>query len=505
MRRLRRPAAGTLILLSLTAAAACAPTGREATTAPAPAPAPGDVGTAGLAALVDSIAGTPPLHRARWGVEVVDGDGAVLLRRDADRLFSAASNAKLATVAAALELLGPTFRWTTAVEARGLSGGVAEALVVRGSGDPTLSRSFHDDPLAALDSLAAELARGGVRRVSGPVVMDVSRFDSVLAHPAWEAFDLDWYYAAPVAPFAVMEGAYPVVMTPAAAGEPARVELLVPSGLVAMDARVMTVPGARRWNDDLRRVAGSDSVVFRGEIGVGAPADTSWIAQDEPARLAGRALVRALEMHGIDVAGPVVVTSAPDLAPGAAGPAGARATWRSPPLSDIVPLSLEESDNWVTEQLLKTLGAELDEVGSWSAGTRVVETFLEERVGIDAGAMYLRDGSGLTSQTLLTPHALVTLLRYAATRPWGPLFRDAMASPGETRSTLDDRLLHYGDRLAAKTGTLAHVVTLSGYAVARDGGVRVFSILTNGSGRPSSEARAAIDRIVEAIIENGSW
>ena len=132
---------------------------------------------------------------------------------------------------------------------------MATALVVRGSGDPTFSVHFHADPLAPLDSLADSLALAGVRRVAGPLVVDQSRFDSVLVHPAWENFDLDWYYAAPVAPFALMEGAYPVVLRPGPLGGQAAAEILAPAGLFHADAAVTTVEGSRRWNDDLRRVA----------------------------------------------------------------------------------------------------------------------------------------------------------------------------------------------------------------------------------------------------------
>ena len=484
----------TLPTLLLFAAAACAPASARTS---GPLPAPGAARAPTLAAVVDSVIAQPPLHRAHWGLEVTDLAGQVRLQRNAERLFTAASNAKVATMAAALELLGPAFRWTTTIEARGVIDGVAQAILVAGSGDPSLSSHFHGDPLAPLDSMAA----AGIRRIAGPVVVSQALFDSVLVHPAWETYDLDWYYAAPVAPFAVMEAAYPVVITPQAIGMEAVVELPVP--LVRTDTRVLTVEGERGWNDDLLRIEGRDSVVLRGTIGVGAGADTSWLAQDDPGRFAGRALVAALERRGILVEGPVVVTRDPARL-ALPGDVGARVFWGSAPLAEVAPLVLGESDNWITEQVLKTLGAERGEGGSWSAGTAVVEAFLAERVGIDPGAVYLRDGSGLTAQTLMTPGALTAILRYAAGRPWAALFRDALSSPGEVETTLENRLEGRGERVAAKTGSIRHVNSLSGYAIASDGEVLVFSILTNASGRPGSEVRQAVDRLVEAILDNGS-
>lgn len=503
----------SVLLACFAPLAACATTPRAVPDAPR---------ATRLAEVIDSITTAAPLHRTHWGIEVLDATtGRILAQLNPDRLFSTASNAKLPTVAAALELLGPEYRWRTVVEALGVRDGAAAGLVVRGSGDPTFSDHFHDRALAPLDSLADSLALAGIRRIDGPLIVDQSRFDSLLVHPAWEHFDLDWYYAAPVAPFAVLEGAYPVVMRPRSPDEPAVVEVLLPDGLIHVDAEVMTVPGDRNWNDDLRRIAGTDSVMLRGRIGTGAGADTSWIAQDDPGRLAGRALRLALEDRGITVTGPVVVTRDPAgeiaRAVGAAarddtggapvggtgGVTGAvRTGWTSPPLAEVARISLEQSDNWVTEQILKTLGAERGEGGSWSDATAVVEAFLRERMGVPDGAHYLRDGSGLTSQTLMTPAALVSLLRYAMDRPWHGVLRDAMVAPGEIDGTMEERLVAHAGSLVAKTGTLTHVNALSGYADA-DGRTLVFSILTMASGRPSSEVRSAADRIVDAII-NGS-
>lgn len=475
-------------------------------------------GQATPASVLQSIINTPPLHRAHWGVAVYDlAAGVPVVRHNPERLFIAASTIKLVTAAAALDLLGPTFRYETAVELAIDGDGSARRVVVRGSGDPSLGKPFHADPLAPLDSLADSLAAAGLRRVAGPIVIDQSRFDSALVHPAWERFDLDWYYAAPVAPFAVMSGAYEVVVTPGAPG--ARAAVTVPFGaeLVSVDAGIRTVEGDGEWDDVLRRLPDRDALVLRGTIGAAAGPDTSWIAQTDPGRLAGRALRRALEREGIPVEGPVIVRYEPvplveragAVARAASGtdlagsPRSARVVWRSPPLRVIIRQALERSDNWVTEQVLKTLAARLLGRGDWGGGTDLVERYLVETVGVAPEAIYIRDGSGLTPQGLLSPDALVALLRHAHAQPWGATFRDALASPGEPESTLEHRLPGHGRRVDAKTGTLRHVNALSGFLRTLDGRELVFSILSNGSGRPSWEVQAAIDRIVESLITSG--
>ncbi|MFO7894567.1 MAG: D-alanyl-D-alanine carboxypeptidase/D-alanyl-D-alanine-endopeptidase [Longimicrobiales bacterium] len=455
-------------------------------------------------AVLDSILHSAPLSRAHWGVAVYDrADGSPVLLHNEGRLFTAASTMKLVTAAAALDLLGAEYRFRTDVVGEWGPDGVADRLTVEGGGDPSLTDAFFDHPLAPLDSLADSLAAAGLRRVVGPLVIDQTRFDSVAIFPAWETFDLDWYYAAPVAPFAVMAASYEVIVTPDPRYGPAQVATPHAAGLVGIDAGIRTVSGGDDWDDALRRLPEADSLVLRGTIGVDAGPDTSWIAQTRPGHTAGRAFQVALERAGIQVDRPVVVRYTPN--PEAdAGPGARTVSWRSPPLVAIMRVALERSDNWITEQVVKTMAARLVGLGTWSGGRLMVSRFLTRDVGIPEDAYYLRDGSGLSPQGLLTPEAVTALLRYVDEQPWSVAYRDALARPGEPESTLEDRLLQYGDRVLGKTGTLRHVNALSGYLVTRSGRELVFSILSNGSGRPSWEVQAAVDRIVESLIEDRS-
>ena len=168
----------------------------------------------------------------------------------------------------------------------------------------------------------------------------------------------------------------------------------------------------------------------------------------------------------------------------------------SPPLVDITQQLLERSQNWMAEQLIRTLGAERGEEGSWSEGVKVIQDFLVDEVGIDSLDVAPRDGSGLSAYNLVTPRALVRLLTFMANGPNAEAYRGALASPGEEDSTLERRLLDLEGRVFAKTGTISNVNSLSGYLVRDDGSEIVFSILSNGSGLSSSVVRAAIDDVV---------
>ena len=466
----------------------------------------------GVPGVVDSVRHTPPLDRMHWGVAAYDREAdRVLLRVNVDRHFVPASNMKLVVTAVALGRLGPDFRYRTTVHAENLADGTASALVVTGSGDPTMSARFHGEPLAAMRMLADSIARSGLRRVEGPLVVDVTRFDSQRIHPTWEIGDLDWYYAAPTSALAVDEATMTLVVSPGArAGEPGNVTALAPDGLITIDQSLVTDTAFSRNEVGFIRTPGTNAFRFSGRVPSSANPDTISIPVHDPAAFAGEALLRLLRERGVEVTGDVIVLDAdsPEAESGRwnAQLAGFQpvAAWSSAPLSQIVEAILEPSQNWIAEQLLKTLGAELGAAGTWREGIEVERRYLIDVANIDSAAFHLVDGSGLSAQNLLSPDAIVQLLVHAGQQDWAGLYRSAMAEPGESESTLENRLVAYEGRVFAKTGSITHVNSLSGYLVTEDGSDVVFSVLSNGSGVSAGAVRAGIDRIVAALAAIGA-
>jgi D-alanyl-D-alanine carboxypeptidase/D-alanyl-D-alanine-endopeptidase (penicillin-binding protein 4) len=168
-------------------------------------------------------------------------------------------------------------------------------------------------------------------------------------------------------------------------------------------------------------------------------------------------------------------------------------------MRDIVAVILRPSQNWVAEQVLKSLGAEFAGDGSWRGGTMVEEEYIYGVAGVDSGAVNLRDASGMSAQNLLSPEATIAMLLHARSQSWSDAFRDALAAPGLEGSTLNSRLPSLNGRVFGKTGTISNVNSLSGYLVGRGGRDFVFAIMTNGSGLPAGIVRNAIDDIVLAV------
>ncbi len=477
----------------------------------------GGSGTGVDRAAIEDRLRTPPLDRAHVGVLVVDlRTGRTLYERDADRWFVPASNQKIVVTAAAWSLLGPDYRYRTEVRAEGtLAGGRLDGdLVVIGSGDPSLSRRYWPSGLSALDALADSLRRGGLREVTGSLIVDVSAWDSTTVAPTREVDDLVVRAGATGGAFAIEEGELHVVTRGAArAGEPADVEW-TPRGPGGVFSRVTTaLPGEER-RVTARYQPESRQLVLEGAVAPGA-ADSLVFAQRDPVRVAAAELAAALERTGITVRrGWRVRWEAGDVGhlsvgvPGCRGPRrGATATCHegaplavleSPPLSELAAGVLGPSQNWMAEQLLLTLGAELGERGSWSQGLTQVSVFLAE-AGIEPQAVRPRDGSGLSAYNLVTPRALVRLLQLMAARADAGLYRRALAEPGEIDSTLEDRIRGLEGRVFAKTGSISNVNNLSGYLVRESGQELIFSILTNGTGVSATQVRDAIDDLVRTL------
>jgi D-alanyl-D-alanine carboxypeptidase/D-alanyl-D-alanine-endopeptidase (penicillin-binding protein 4) len=485
--------------------------------------------------VADSIVSSPPLHRAHIGVLVYEpATRRVLYQHNAERHFVPASNEKLWATTTALQELGPDFRYRTPVLAVGLDHetGSAGALVVVGRGDPTFSARFlpergdssgtaqqpqlteearYQRDLWVLRQMADSVAAAGVKRVLGDLIVDASYFDEAIIPGSWTFGNLNGTSAPPTGAFVVTEGIFRISVGPGAeVGAPASITPWAPAGVVPVLNRVITtLPGSPRQVANARG-PWSDSLRFRGAVALGANPQTSQFPMTDPVRFAAHAFADALRARGVAIEGHVRVVRDSAEAAGlregrldsltGALPVREVAAWSSPPMSEIVTAILAPSQNWIAEQLLRTLGAEKGDGGGFRDGIEVEEAFLFGTVGIDSTELSLQDGSGMSNQNLVTPSAVVRLLDFARTAAWGPVFREALAAPGKD-GTLENRLRNLEGRLSGKTGTLSNVNALSGYLRTHDGRDLIFSVLSNASGLGGNPVVSAIDRMVEALAD----
>jgi D-alanyl-D-alanine carboxypeptidase/D-alanyl-D-alanine-endopeptidase (penicillin-binding protein 4) len=460
---------------------------------------------------VRAVIDRPPYSQMWWGVLVRDmHDGRTIYERNSTKKFVPASNMKVLSSAAALMELGPDFRYETTVWGTGSvsrNGTLDGSLVLVGSGDPTWSDRFHPSWRSPLDEVARQLRERGVRRVTGRLVIDASVWDSSSVGGTWQYDDLPWGWAATGGAFVVADGDLRLrVQGTSPAGREATVTIDPALPPARFDARVMTTV-----TDSIRIYPGyryeTGQIVVEGEIPPGRGYSTR-LAMRDPVRISGELLLAALRDAGIRIEGGLGFAwdRETDLGSGCAAgrvhgcPAASRlATITSPPLITIARALLQPSQNWITEQMVRTLGAQRAGVGGWDEGLLVMQERLGSDLGVLGTDLDLHDGSGLSSYNLVTPRAMVDVLFRMRIQPFGEDWVRALASPGQDDSTLSSRLRDLRGRLFAKTGTIHHVNSLSGYLIRDNGRELVFSILTNSSGLESREVRRGIDALVREL------
>ncbi|HEV3051950.1 MAG TPA: D-alanyl-D-alanine carboxypeptidase/D-alanyl-D-alanine-endopeptidase, partial [Longimicrobium sp.] len=454
-----------------------------------------------LAARIDSILARPQLARAQWGIEVRDAStGQTLYARNAARRFIPASNLKLIVSATAAHHLDPEFRFRTGLYAAGpVRDGVLQGdLILYGRGDPMISARYFPSRTAVFEMLADSLRARGIRRVEGRLVADESWFRNDYWRPDWEAYDLRWWYAAPVGALGFNDNSIDFRIEPGArVGARPRITGHPESGAWTLDNTARTVAAGRPSTFDLQRGVLRGQVMAYGNLPLGSGARTESFAVDEPAVWTASVFYETLERKGITVAyDPILVVSNPDSS--RIGTSTLLVEWRSPPLPQAIGPVLMNSQNWFAELLVKTLGREVRGEGSWDAGLAVERAFLTGVVGIDSADFVLRDGSGLSDRNLVTPRALVRLLDYVRRTPRQAIVRRALPVSGAQDGSLRSRLTDLRGRVAAKTGYIGGVDSMSGFITMPDGREVIFSIISNQGG-PTAQMKAGIDDVVRAI------
>ena len=453
-----------------------------------------------------------PADKGEWGILVVDAKtGETLYEKNADSYFVPASNMKLFTTALAMAKLGPDYRFHTTIETRGTispDGKLAGDAILVGRGDPNLSNrkfpfelkeEFDGPPEKVIAELADALVAHGVKEIAGDVIGDDSYFPRERYPNGWEIDDMVWEYGAAISAIVVDDNTVTVTLTPGEkSGNPvaATVDPLTPD--FSLDNEVTTSAAQVKSDLTLTREPGGDVVLVRGTLPAGSAARKLVVAIEEPAEHAAALFARLLEERGVRIDGIARAVHAPDTD---ATPRTVLAEHVSVPLGESLKLINKISQNLHTEMLLRTVARQN---GLWSTPEELIKVpqGFYEQVGIGPDDVVQTDGSGLSRHDLITPRAAVTLLKYAEAQSWFAPYFDSLPVAGVDGS-LQDRMkgtIAEG-RVHAKTGSVRHVRTLSGYADTPSGRRLIFSFLSNNENGKGHETTDTLNGLCVAMLE----
>ena len=434
----------------------------------------------------------------------VSGNGPERLRHRAEEVISPASVMKLVTTYAAMDLLGPSFTWTTRFYTDGTldKGTLRGNLYIKGGGDPKLV-------LERIQAAFQALQDKGVVVVLGDMVLDNSAFDLPPKDPgAFDGEALRPYNAVPDALLVNFKSVVLKFSADAAAGV-ARVTSEPPMAGLAIDA---TLPLARGAGcGDWRAAIGArfddiNAIRFTGRYPQGC-GDKEWpVAYQDPASYAARALEGLWRNSGGALTGKVVMGQTP---------ARARLVHeaKSLPLSDIIADVNQWSNNVMAQQVFLTLGQltpsrvdamtvprgplTLERQGRLERSREIIARWWRNTFGIRP-APVMENGSGLSRVERITADSLAELLRHAARHPQGATFVQSLSVAGIKGTAArvgksPDSLAHGNAWL--KTGTLRDVTGIAGYVNAASGARYVVVGFIN---HPNAvAARPALDALVE--------
>jgi len=412
------------------------------------------------------------------------GDARPVLSHNAGVAMNPASVMKLVTTFAALELLGPAYRWKTEAYVTGsLRDGVLEGdLALKGYGDPKLDYESFWILLRALRGKGLADLRGDVlldRNFFAPGNGDVARFDGD-----------------PLRPYNVLPDALLVnykSLRFAFVPEPER---------NAVRIFVEPRPPAFEVRNSLRLSQGScpEGRAFRdmlqGSFEAG-PQPRAAFAGRYPLACGEKDINVALLAPNEHVAGVLrelwgeIGGRWSGAAREAPVPADARLlhTHDSAPLAQIVRDVNKFSNNVMARQLYLTLATTAAEPPARAAeSARAIRIWLSAR-GVAAPEFSIENGSGLSRTDRMSAASLAALLQAAWQSAVMPEYLASLPLAAMD-GTMKKRLLGEpaAGRAHVKTGLLNDVRSMAGYVLDRKGQRKVVVMLMNHPNAPDAEA-----------------
>jgi PBP4 family serine-type D-alanyl-D-alanine carboxypeptidase len=398
------------------------------------------VAPAALAIAINAPTRTPRLKNSIVAAEVYDLDAhRVLYARNANVLMVPASTTKLLTTGTSLALLGPNFRYTTPVYRTGpIDGqGVLHGdLVLVASGDPNLSQRIQangtlafenedhaydgsaetkavpGDPLAVLRELASQVAKGGVKRVDGHVLVDASLFPDQGPEGGTGCI---------VSPIVVNDNLVDITITPGArSGDPVSTLVSPQTPYVRFVNHATTgAPKTDATIDlsaDVHDSGGRHVVTITGSQPAG-PSVLYGYRVPEPAAFAQAAFIAALNDAGVTVAQPPALQTTVVPPTYAYVPGNLVARHVSPPLSEDVYITLKVSDNLHAALLPYMWAVYLAHAKSdYLKAGFALEARMLESAGLDVNQAAQQDGEGAADY--FTPDFMVHYLAWVRKQSW---------------------------------------------------------------------------------------
>lgn len=443
-----------------------------------------------------------PLHAARIpyasvaiAVQEAGASRPVLRLNDATPM-NPASVMKLVTTYAALERLGPAYRWRTEAYLGGdlRDGALSGNLLLRGGGDPKLN-------LESFWVLLRALRAKGLREIRGDLVLDRSQFERAVGDPA--RFDGDPFrpYNVLPDPLLVNYRSLRFVFHPVPGAGTTRISVEPhPPALEVVNVLKLSdgpCPEGRAFRDILLPTfePAKQRAIFAGRFPASCGEKDLNVALLEPNDHVGGIVRQLWTETGGTWSGVVRDGTVP---------AGATPfhVHDSPSLAELVRDVNKLSNNVMARHLYLTLGME-----AWGApaspekSMAAVRDWMRQK-GLPAPELVMENGSGLSRAERISAASMAALLQSAWRSSVMPEFMASLpvaATDGTMRRRLKGEAV--SGQAHIKTGLLSDARAMAGYVLDRRGRRMVVVMLVNHANAPQSQA--ALDALLRWVYERG--
>ncbi|MBR6034672.1 MAG: D-alanyl-D-alanine carboxypeptidase/D-alanyl-D-alanine-endopeptidase [Paludibacteraceae bacterium] len=426
--------------------------------------------------------------------------GEVIDSYRADKVVPPASVMKLLTTGAALEMLGPGFRFPTILEYTGtIENGVLYGdLYIKGTCDPSLGWKGRT---AFLDKWVKAIRAAGIRSIDGAVIADMTMLDGDAQNPGWLCEDAGNYYAPGIFALNYYGNTMNIVLRSA---EPGTVATILSTEPKVEGIEFINRVRCDRIQYDGAFVSGLPYSKERYLTGaVPSNLGTFGVKGDlpNPGLLLAQHLTSRLRDAGITVRHEAAYEA--DFNP-LTPPRNELYTHYSPPLSELIQETNVNSNNLYAEALFRYLGARLTLPGTIHNSQEVLRDFWRRR-GVNIQNAIIKDGCGLAPQDAVSAKTFVQLLTFMSHSDNRDAWMASLPISGQTGTltSLCPKTPLEG-RIHAKSGTIAGTKNFAGYIDMPNGDTLVFAILVNSAPGKARNIQTVIQQYLLDVYKKQS-
>jgi len=450
---------------------------------------------------INNIFSNKILHTASYAYYVADASTGELLSESPQLSLVPASTMKIVTTAAALEILGPDFRFRTAIAYTGTvsakAGILAGDLIIRGGCDPTFySECFKDHYRGTFENWVDSIKKAGIKKIKGNLVVDVSAMDDSTIPGDWIWEDIGNYYGTGVSGMSYEDNSYEIhFRSPAQAGKPTDVVYKEPE-IEGLNLENQVV--SSNVETDSAFVYGaphSYQQVVKGAIPKNQSNFIVRAATPDPAFTAAVEFRKILLRRGIVIEGKTIKRKQYK-----SEHITALAVKYSPKLGEIIVPLNHRSINLFAEHLLRELGRAKKGDPSLKSSTQALSEFWQSK-GIYLDGFFPSDGSGLSHSNNICPRTLVEILDYINKSNYKDYFYNSLPIAGESgtlRNSFHGSPLE--NNLRAKTGTINRVKSLAGFFTNSNGRKVIFAVIVNNFSGPVTGVKMVFDQFLKELF-----